>query len=95
MFLGPETKERGVVAGVRSFVEGLKGKEWQSITLPYSRLTVDVEGDLNSLGLMLQKQVLELVALIGKTSFELINKINIPQGHLQFLDQVPRSRIPP
>jgi len=32
MFLGPETKERGVVAGIRSFVEGLKGKQWQGIT---------------------------------------------------------------
>lgn len=31
MFLGPETKEKGVVAGVRSFVEGLRDKEWQGI----------------------------------------------------------------
>ena len=31
MFLGPETKERGVVAGVRSFVEGIEGKDWQGI----------------------------------------------------------------
>lgn len=31
MFLGPETKERGVVAGVRSFVEGIRGKEWQGM----------------------------------------------------------------
>jgi hypothetical protein len=31
MFLGPETKDRGVVAGVRSFVEGLDGKDWQGI----------------------------------------------------------------
>jgi hypothetical protein len=54
MFLGPETKERGVVAGIRSFVEGIRGKEWQC-----------TEGDLNSLSLTLQKQVLELVALIG------------------------------
>ena len=30
MFLGPETKDRGTVAGVRSFVEGLRDKEWQS-----------------------------------------------------------------
>jgi len=32
MFLGPETKDRGVVAGVRSFVEGLNGKDWQSLS---------------------------------------------------------------
>jgi len=32
MFLGPETKERGVVTGVRSFVEGIRGKEWQGIS---------------------------------------------------------------
>jgi hypothetical protein len=54
MFLGPETKERGVVAGLRSFVEGLRGKTW-----------LGIEGDLSSLSLMLQKQVLELVCLIG------------------------------
>jgi hypothetical protein len=28
MFLAPETKERGVVTGARSFVEGIRGKEW-------------------------------------------------------------------
>ena len=28
MFLAPETKERGVVTGVRSFVEGIRAKEW-------------------------------------------------------------------
>jgi hypothetical protein len=28
MFLGPEIKERGAVAGVRSFVEGIRGKGW-------------------------------------------------------------------
>ena len=54
MFLGPEAQEKGVVAGVRSFVEGLRDKEWHG-----------VEGNLNSLDLNLQKQVLELVALIG------------------------------
>jgi len=32
MFLGPETKDRGVVAGVRSFVEGLSGKDWQGLS---------------------------------------------------------------
>jgi hypothetical protein len=54
MFLAPEATEKGVVAGVRSFVEGLRDKEWQN-----------VEGDLNSLDLNCQRQVLELVALIG------------------------------
>jgi len=58
MFLGPETKEKGFVAGVRSFVEGLRDKEWQN-----------VEGDLNSLSLNYQRQVLELVALIGMVQF--------------------------
>jgi hypothetical protein len=67
MFLGPETKERGVVAGIRSFVEGIRGKEWQS-----------TEGDLNSLSLTSQKQVLELVALIGIFHDEVANEINIP-----------------
>jgi hypothetical protein len=67
MFLGPETKERGVVAGIRSFVEGIRGKEWQS-----------TEGDLNSLSLKLQKQVLELVALIGILHDDFANEINIP-----------------
>jgi len=38
MFLGPETRERGVVTGVRSFVEGIRGKEWQGI-LPSSLIT--------------------------------------------------------
>ena len=33
MFLGPETKERGVVASVRSFVEGIRGKDWQGKSL--------------------------------------------------------------
>jgi hypothetical protein len=65
MFLGPEIKDRGVVAGVRSFVEGVRGKEWQGMDRYEIQLTIDVEGDLNSLSLMLQKSVLELVALIG------------------------------
>lgn len=65
MFLGPETKERGVVAGTRSFVEGLRGKEWQGKLSFRSSLTAGMEGELNSLSLLAQKQVLELVALIG------------------------------
>ena len=32
MFLGPETKDRGAVAGVRSFVEGLRGKDWHGLS---------------------------------------------------------------
>ena len=28
MFLAPESKERGVVTGIRSFVEGIRGKDW-------------------------------------------------------------------
>ena len=35
--------------------------------LKMPKLTIGVEGDLNSLDLQLQKQVLELVALIGTT----------------------------
>jgi hypothetical protein len=31
MFLGPEIKDRGAVAGVRSFVEGVRGMEWQGM----------------------------------------------------------------
>jgi hypothetical protein len=31
MFLGSEVKERGAVAGVRSFVEGLRGRDWHGI----------------------------------------------------------------
>ena len=38
------------------------------ISLGELTLTLDVEGDLNSLSLTSQKQVLELVALIGMVS---------------------------
>ena len=31
MFLGSEVKDRGPVTGVRSFVEGLRGREWHGI----------------------------------------------------------------
>lgn len=65
MFLAPESKERGVVTSVRSFVEGMRGKEWQGIPPIQIKLILGVEGDLNSLDLQLQRQVLELVALIG------------------------------
>jgi hypothetical protein len=77
MFLGPETKERGVVAGVRSFVEGIKAKEWQGSTCDIL-VTIGVEGDLNSLSLQIQKPVLELVALIG-----------IGEGDVTDLDKYP------
>jgi hypothetical protein len=39
MFLGPQNQERGAVAGVRSFVEGLRGKEWQGSPLDGVLLT--------------------------------------------------------
>jgi hypothetical protein len=67
MFLGPETQEKGVVAGVRSFVEGLRDREWYNI-----------EGELNSLSLHTQRQVLELVALIGISILELANADKYP-----------------
>ena len=31
MFVGPEIKDPGPVSGVRSFVEGLRGREWHGI----------------------------------------------------------------
>ena len=65
MFLDSETRERGVVTGVRSFVEGIRGKEWESESRCNTMLTEDVEWRLTTLSLILQKQVLELVALIG------------------------------
>lgn len=83
MFLGPETKERGVVTSVRSFVEGIRGKEWQIM-----------EGDLNSLNLTLQRQVLELVALIGIISLHMYaDEINILHGRLRLLGRVRKLRI--
>lgn len=54
-------------------------------------LITDMEGDLNSLSLILQKQVLELVALIGTLlGVGLTNEINIQQEHLLCLDRVPK-----
>jgi hypothetical protein len=82
MFLGPETKERGVVASVRSFVEGIRGKEWQVM-----------EGDLNSLNLTLQRQVLELVALIGIIPCTFADEINILRGRSRLLGRVRKLRI--
>ena len=58
--------------GVRSLDYGVLSRDLRgrigNVSHSYFGLTVAVEGDLNSLSLMLQKQVLELVCLMGLSS---------------------------
>jgi hypothetical protein len=72
----------------------LEGKNGRVLYPDRQLLIIDVEGDLSSLSLMLQKQVLELVALIG-TLFDvgLTDEINILRERLLFLDRVQRLHI--